>query len=111
MEAPRDMSTDVKAVAWAHVALGVFLGLVVVALGSVGSGGGAGSEGAAAAGSLLAVPLVLMAGLHVLGGLGFLQGRSWSRPALWFLSILQLVNFPVGTTIGAYTIWVLRNTS
>jgi hypothetical protein len=56
-----------------------------------------------AVGGVLA--LVSLPGL--IGGIGLLQYRPWSRILVLVLAVLDLINIPIGTAVGAYTIWVL----
>jgi len=39
--------------------------------------------------------------------LGLLRFRSWARYLVMILGVLQLFNVPIGTTVGACTLWVL----
>jgi O-antigen/teichoic acid export membrane protein len=53
---------------------------------------------------------LLMAALGLpglLAGYGLLRRRSWARVLAIVVGILSLLNFPVGTAIGVYTLWVL----
>ena len=43
----------------------------------------------------------------IIGGWGLMQHREWARILVVVLGILQIGNIPVGTALGAYTIWVL----
>ena len=51
--------------------------------------------------------LVLLALPGILGGWGLWRGERWARPLLLVLSCLNLLNFPFGSAIGAYTLWAL----
>jgi hypothetical protein len=53
---------------------------------------------------LLAVP-------GLLAGYGLLKHKPWARVLAMVVGILSLVNFPVGTAIGIYTLWVLTQPS
>jgi len=53
--------------------------------------------------------LVLTALPGIVGGIGLLKGKNWARVLVIFLAVLDLIDFPIGTTIGAYTLWVLLN--
>ena len=56
--------------------------------------------------------LTLLALPSILTGIGLLQRRGWARILGIVMGILNLVNFPIGTIIGAYTLWVLlQNTA
>jgi hypothetical protein len=43
----------------------------------------------------------------LLAGYGLLTRKPWARVLTIVVGILSLVNFPVGTAIGLYTLWVL----
>lgn len=43
----------------------------------------------------------------IIGGIGLVKGREWARILVIVISALQLINIPIGTAIGAYSIWVL----
>ena len=53
---------------------------------------------------------LLMAALGlpgVIAGYGLLTRKPWARILAIVVGILNLVNVPVGTAIGLYTLWVL----
>jgi Na+-driven multidrug efflux pump len=41
------------------------------------------------------------------GGIGLLKSQGWARILVLILSFLGLLNFPIGTAVGIYSIWVL----
>ena len=43
----------------------------------------------------------------IIGGIGLFKRRECARILVLIISALQLINFPIGTAIGAYSIWVL----
>ena len=43
----------------------------------------------------------------LIGGIGLLRMRNWSRIFMIVISILHLLSFPIGTALGVYGIWVL----
>ena len=47
---------------------------------------------------------------QVLGGIFLLQRRSWARILIIVIGAVNLVNIPIGTALGVYTIWVLTGT-
>jgi hypothetical protein len=53
--------------------------------------------------------LVLTALPGIIGGLGLLRAKNWARLLVIFLAALDLINFPIGTAVGVYTLWVLVN--
>jgi hypothetical protein len=53
--------------------------------------------------------LVLTALPGIVGGLGLMKGKNWARVLVIFLAVLDLIDFPIGTAVGVYTLWVLLN--
>lgn len=49
---------------------------------------------------LLSIPALI-------GGIGLLKRRNWARILLMIVSAVNLINFPFGTALGVYTLWVL----
>lgn len=43
----------------------------------------------------------------IIAGIGLMKRKEWARILSLILSVLDLVNIPVGTAVGAYSIWVL----
>ncbi len=43
----------------------------------------------------------------IIGGIGIVKRQSWSRILVLILSVLKLINIPLGTIVGIYSIWVL----
>jgi hypothetical protein len=43
----------------------------------------------------------------IIGGLGLLKHKEWARIMILVLSAISLINIPIGTAIGAYSIWAL----
>ena len=46
---------------------------------------------------------------EVIGGIGLLKRRGWAKILVMILAILGLLEIPIGTAVGIYTIWVLLN--
>lgn len=46
----------------------------------------------------------------IIGGIGLFKRKEWARILVLVISALHLINFPIGTAIGGYSIWVLVNT-
>ena len=44
---------------------------------------------------------------EIIGGIGLLKRKSWSRILVIILGILNLIDIPIGTALGIYTLWVL----
>ena len=51
--------------------------------------------------------LVLFGGIGILIGWGLLKRKSWARILAIITGFLNLLNFPLGTIMGVYAIWVL----
>lgn len=43
----------------------------------------------------------------IAGGIGLLKYQVWARILVLILSFIGLLNFPIGTAVGIYSIWVL----
>jgi hypothetical protein len=109
----RDLQQHVTILGWLYVvghaiflALGAFVFLLLIGLAPV----------TGEPEPMWILPLVgttvglLMAALGlpgVLAGYGLLTRKSWARILALIVGILGLVNVPVGTAIGLYTLWVL----
>jgi len=113
------MDTHVKVVGALNVVLGAF-GLLIAAAtmlifgGATWLGGAAGGPDAATAipilgltGAALSTFLLVLSLPALVIGIGLLQRRAWARVAGIVISLLNLFNFPFGTLIGVYGLWVL----
>ena len=58
-------------------------------------------------GTLIAGFFSLVAIPGILGGIFLLKRREWARVLVLILGFFNLLNFPLGTMLGIYTIWVL----
>jgi len=43
----------------------------------------------------------------IVGGVWLLKHKTWARYMVLVLSVLALLNIPIGIAIGVYSIWVL----
>jgi len=113
------MDTHVKVVGALNVVLGAF-GLLIAAATMLIFGGAtwlvgvAGGPDAATAipilgltGAALSTFLLVLSLPALVIGIGLLQRRAWARVAGIVISLLNLFNFPFGTLIGVYGLWVL----
>jgi hypothetical protein len=113
------MQTHVKVVGALNVVLGAF-GLLLAASmmlifgGATWLAGATGGADAAVAvpilgftGAALSTFLLLLSLPGVVIGIGLLRRRSWARVAGIVISLLNLFNFPFGTMLGVYGLWVL----
>ena len=55
----------------------------------------------------ISVFFIVMALPGIIGGIGLFKRKEWARILVLIISVLDLVNFPLGTAIGAYSIWAL----
>jgi hypothetical protein len=43
----------------------------------------------------------------IIGGIGLFKRKEWARILVLILSAIDLLNIPIGTALGIYSIWVL----
>lgn len=43
----------------------------------------------------------------IIAGIGLLKRKEWARILTLVISVLNLINVPVGTAVGVYSIWTL----
>jgi hypothetical protein len=112
------MNTHVQVAAWLRIVysgLGLLGAMVVLVFAGglaalVGSSGG--QDAAAASwivvfGAGLAAYIGLLSIPGLVAGWGMLTYRPWARILNIVLSILDLFSIPVGTALGAYSLWVM----
>jgi hypothetical protein len=104
------LESHVKALGLLNILLGAFGGLVAIVFFGVFGGVSVGSDsnplyGFATVG--LMVLMLVLAGPAIAIGIGLLHFRIWSRTAATVLAIVDLLNFPLGTVLGIYALWVL----
>ncbi|MCG8351258.1 MAG: hypothetical protein MI924_26095 [Chloroflexales bacterium] len=109
----QDLQQHVTILGWLHIighALFLIIGLFIFTL-LTGIGAFTGDPEAVAilsvVGTLVGALLAILGIPGILAGYGLLKRRSWGRYLAIVIGILNLVNFPVGTLIGIYTLWVL----
>ena len=109
------MKQHVTIVATLHIVFGlVKLLLAAIAFVAIVGGGLISGDPEAMAitgivGPIVAFFLVALAIPGIVGGIGLLKGKSWARLLVLVLAVLNLLDFPLGTAISIYTIWVLLN--
>ncbi len=57
--------------------------------------------------AFVAGTLILFSLPKIIAGIGLIMWKNWARYLTMVLAVLQLFNIPVGTIIGAYSLWVL----
>jgi hypothetical protein len=109
------MRDHLKILGWLYAASGAVVLLLAVVLGTLFGVAGVvagGAEGGALIGGIGLAFAVFIAALGIpslICGWGLLNYKPWARVLGIVLSALQLANFPVGTAIGGYGLWVLLN--
>ena len=109
------MKQHVTVVAALHIGFGLLKVLIAALVFLLVVGGGIISGDAeamaitAVVGLALSSFLVLTALPGIVGGLGLLKYKNWARVLVIFLAVLDLIDFPIGTMISLYTMWVLLN--
>jgi hypothetical protein len=60
-------------------------------------------------GVLVATFMTLVSVPGIIAGIGLLKFQYWARILALIVGCLELLNFPLGTALGVYTLWVLLN--
>ena len=60
-------------------------------------------------GTVIGMFLVVTSIPGIIGGIWLMKRREWARILLIILGFLNLINIPLGTILGIYTIWALMN--
>lgn len=53
------------------------------------------------------VLIIILSIPGLIAGIGLFKRKEWARILTLILSVLDLFNIPIGTAIGAYSIWAL----
>jgi hypothetical protein len=113
------MQTHVKVLGILHIVfgcLGILFGIGMLALfGGIATMIGMNADPDAAVaipilgavGGIIAVFALLLSVPGIIAGIGLLSFKPWARILGIVISILNLINFPLGTALGFYGIWVL----
>jgi hypothetical protein len=107
------MDQHVKALGVIHIAYGAlgsalaFLVFIAVIGGGLISGESDAIIATSIVGTVAGFFLLLVFLPGVIGGIYLLQRQSWARILLIVVGALNLLNVPLGTALGIYTIWVL----
>jgi len=114
------IDTHVRIAAWLHIALGAIAVCVLVLLGMVFGVFGAAMVGAstnsadagilgwiAGFGATLFLMILAFPVLEIIGGALLLKGSPAGKVITLIFSVLGLINIPIGTAIGIYSLWAL----
>jgi hypothetical protein len=58
-------------------------------------------------GGLAASILIALSLPRLIAGIGLLKHRNWGRILTFVVSVLGMLDFPLGTGLGIYALWVL----
>lgn len=61
-------------------------------------------------GSVLVFLFAVVSLPGIVAGLGLLKEKNWARFLVLVLAFVNLMNLPLGSMLGIYTIWVVLNT-
>jgi hypothetical protein len=100
-----------KVLGWLYVATGGLVLLLAAVAGTILGVAGLATAAAELGVVAFAVSIVIaaIAVPSLICGWGLLTYRPWARVLGIVLSALQLGNFPIGTAMGGYGLWVLLN--
>jgi hypothetical protein len=100
-----------KVLGWLYLATGGLVLLLAAVAGTILGVAGLATAAAELGVVAFAVSIVIAAVAvpSLICGWGLLTYRPWARVLGIVLSALQLGNFPVGTAMGGYGLWVLLN--
>ena len=109
----KQLGQHVRLLGWVHIIsgalfllIGVFVFVLLTGIGAV-SGDGEAMGVLILVGTVTAFIMVVLALPGLAAGIGLLKGKSWGRMLAMIVGLFHLFNFPLGTALGAYTLWVL----
>ena len=109
----KDLDKHITILGWLHIALNVFTLFIGVIVFFVLIGAGLLAEDGEAM-SVLAIVATFVLGFMVvisipgiITGWGLLKRKSWARVLALVIGFFSLMNIPLGTVLGVYTIWAL----
>jgi len=94
----------------AFSALGLLLAIIIftaVVGGGIISGDSEAMAITGIVGPAVALFFVLLSAPGLIGGIYLLKHRPWARILVLVLGFINLIEIPIGTALGIYTIWVL----
>jgi hypothetical protein len=109
----QDMNQHVTILGWLYIASSIVLAMIglilfpIVAVGPLLSGDGEAFIFTTVLSTIMLVFMLLLAAPGIIAGFGLLKRKSWARVLAIVLGIFNLTNFPIGTAIGVYTLYVL----
>ncbi|HTO93337.1 MAG TPA: hypothetical protein VMM80_03160 [Bacteroidota bacterium] len=58
---------------------------------------------------VVAIAMFVVSVAGIVAGIGVLRKKPWGRVLMLVISFINLLRIPLGTALGAYSIWVLLN--
>jgi len=107
------IESHIRTIAILHIVHSAFLAVIGLVIFLLMAGIGAATEDETvfvvlgSIGTLLTILLFLFAIPGFVGALGLLQRQSWGRILTLVVSFLKLIDFPLGTALGVYSIVIL----
>jgi hypothetical protein len=109
----RQLQQHVMILGWLHIigsifflAIGVFVFTLLTGIG-VTTGDSEAVAILSLVGTTVGAFLAILSIPGIVAGIGLLAGKGWGRVLAIVVGILNLVNVPIGTVMGIYTLWVL----
>ncbi|MGB3714612.1 MAG: hypothetical protein WA996_09305 [Candidatus Promineifilaceae bacterium] len=109
----KDLRLHVSILGWILIAthavgliVAVFLFFLLTGIGAV-TGDGVAFSILSVTGTALGLFIALLSLPGILAGYGLLTQKSWGRLLALVVTVLGLLNFPIGTAVGLYALWVL----
>ncbi|MCB9419338.1 MAG: hypothetical protein H6667_06020 [Ardenticatenaceae bacterium] len=109
----QSMEQHITLLGWLYIVTNILLILIAgfVLMVMVGAGAVSGDVEAVRIMPVIATAvggfLTALALPGILTGIGLLKRKPWARIAAAVLGIINLTNFPLGTAVGVYTLWIL----
>lgn len=58
-------------------------------------------------GTIITITILVLTIPGIIGGIGLLKGKRWSRILLMIANAISLLSFPIGTALGIFTFIIL----
>ena len=107
------MEKHVNVVAALHIGVSIFgilFGVVILVVLNLVGGFIADKEASMIlhlVGTILSLFLILLSVPGIIAGLGLLRRKEWARILTLILAVINLMNVPLGTAVGVYSLWAL----
>lgn len=57
--------------------------------------------------NVIMVIVTILAIPGIIAGIGLFKRKEWARILTLIISVINAINFPIGTAVGVYSIWAL----